>query len=126
MVKENSDDFILNSSIGIHMVSADGIIEYANQCELETLGYNREEYVGHHVSEFQIDAEDLDEMMCRLGRFETLKNFPSRVQGKNSIKYILYNSSVYQKNGEFIHTRCYGSEIEKSIYDAFRKLIHNK
>ena len=54
MFTENPEDFIYNSSIGIHVVSTKGIIVYANECELDVLGYEESEYVGHRVSEFQI------------------------------------------------------------------------
>jgi hypothetical protein len=121
MFTESPQEFIDNSSIGIHAVSPKGIIIYANLCELNVLGYTKSQYVGHHVSEFQIDGDCLSEMMLRLGRLETLSNFPARVQGKDGIKYIIYNSSVYDENGEFKHTRCYGTEVEKFIYDAFMK-----
>lgn len=121
MFTENPEDFIHRSSIGIHAVSPDGIIIYANECELEVLGYNQNEYIGHHVSEFQIDESCLSEMMKRLGRFDILKNFPARVRGKEEIKYIIYNSSVYEEDGQFKHTRCYGTEVEQFIYDVFFK-----
>ncbi|MEH6594451.1 MAG: PAS domain-containing protein [Colwellia polaris] len=121
MFTENPEDFINNSSIGIHVVSTKGIIVYANECELDVLGYKKSEYVGHHVSEFQIDSVCLSDMMTRLKRFEMLKNYPAKVQGKSEIKYIIYNSSVYEENNEFLHTRCYGTEVDKVIYDVFVK-----
>ena len=119
MFTETPEEFIHNSSIGIHAVSPDGIIIYANTCELEVLGYSKDQYVGHHVSEFQIDEACLTDMLARLGRFESLKNYPARVQGKNGIKYIIYNSSVYEVDGVFQHTRCYGTEVEEVIYDVY-------
>ena len=121
MLAESHESFVYNSSIGIHSVSADGIILYANMYELEILGYDKDEYVGHHVSEFQMDKFCLDDMMQRLGNFETLKNYPARVQGKNEIKYILYNSSVCKVDGQFEHTRCYANEIDEAIYQVFKR-----
>ena len=121
MYSENPEDFVNNSSIGIHAVSSDGIVIYANKCELDVLGYTKDEYIGHHVSEFQIDKASLSDMMARLRCFEELKNYPARVQGKSAVKYIIYNSSVYKKNGEFKHTRCYGTEVDEFIYDVFIK-----
>jgi len=58
-------------------------------------------------------------MMRRLGDLEMLKNYPARVQGKTGIKYIIYNSSVYEEGGDFLHTRCYGTEVDEVIYDVF-------
>jgi len=127
VITENPLDFIKNSNIGIHAVSPEGIIKYANQYELDILGYTEEEYVGHHVSEFQFDKSCLDLMMKKLTNFEAFANFPAMVYGKQKIKYILYNSSVYEADGEFIHTRCFGNEISKSVYHAcvldFKKLL---
>jgi len=121
MFIEKPEDFIDKSSIGIHAVSAEGIIVYANECELEVLGYTKDEYVGHHVSEFQADDDCLADMMARLGRFEKLQNYPAKVQGKNELKYIIYNSSVYEEEGKFTHTRCYATEVIEEIYDVFNK-----
>jgi len=119
MFTENPEEFLNNSSIGIHAVSSEGIIIYANMHELESLGYTKSQYVGHHVSEFQMDKNCLTDMMKRLGDFEKLKNYPAKVQGKDGIKYIIYNSSVYEENGEFLHTRCYGLEVDEVIFDVF-------
>ena len=124
MFTENPEEFLNNSSIGIHAVSPEGIIIYANRYELESLGYTQSQYVGHHVSEFQMDKNCLTDMMKRLGDFEKLKNYPAKVQGKDGIKYIIYNSSVFEQEGEFVHTRCFGTEVEEVIYDVFVKHLH--
>jgi len=130
MLVENATDFINNSNIGIHTVSPDGIIKYANEHELNVLGYTEDEYVGHHVSEFQFDKSCLDQMMSKLAKFESFTNFPAMVYGKHQIIYILYNSSVYERDGEFIHTRCYGNEISESVYHAckldYKKSLTNR
>jgi len=118
MIIENALDFIQNSNIGIHTVSPEGIIKYANEHELKVLGYTEKEYVGHHVSEFQFDKSCLEQMMIKLAKFEPFSNFPAMVYGKHKIKYILYNSSVYEEQGKFIHTRCFGNEISESVYQA--------
>ncbi|MCJ8296303.1 MAG: diguanylate cyclase, partial [Colwellia sp.] len=57
-------------------------------------------------------------MMNKLAKFEAFTNFPAMVYGKKKIKYILYNSSVYETEGEFIHTRCFGNEISENVYQA--------
>ena len=130
MLIENALDFIENSNIGIHVVSPEGIIKYANEHELNVLGYAEEEYVGHHVSEFQFDKSCLDQMMNKLAKLESFSNFPAMVYGKHGMKYILYNSSVYEEKGEFIHTRCFGNEISESVYNAckleYKKALSNR
>ena len=121
MFTENPDKFIHNSTVGIHAVSPDGYIVYANQWELDMLGYVKDEYIGHHEDEFQIDLDALAEFFQRLTVKGVVKNCPARVQGKFGIKYILYNSSVYEEEGEFIHTRCFATEIDEDMYLAFKE-----
>ena len=118
---ESSDNVLMNASIGIHFVNSEGIIIYANPFDLEMLGYSEDEYVGHHVSEFQIDAHILADILCRLGNKEPLSNYLARVQAKEKVKYILYNSNVYHKAGEFVHTRCFASEIDGDTFEVFKK-----
>ncbi|WP_252733807.1 PAS domain-containing protein [Pseudoalteromonas sp. C2R02] len=89
MFNENPEQFLEHSSVGIHSVSADGVILYANSYELEMLGYEKNEYVGHHVSGFQVDSNCLDDMLTRLNNLDVLKIYPAKVKGKNEIKYVL-------------------------------------
>lgn len=44
-------DFFQNGPIPLHWLSNTGHIIWANDVELETLGYTRDEYLGHHILE---------------------------------------------------------------------------
>ena len=80
--------------------------------------------MGYHVSEFQFDKSCLDQMMNKLVKLESFTNFPAMVYGKHKVLYMLYmlyNSSVYENESEFIHTRCFGSEISESVYYACKR-----
>ena len=43
-------DVLENAAEGIHRVGPDGIIQWANNSELELLGYRAEEYIGRHIA----------------------------------------------------------------------------
>jgi PAS domain-containing protein len=49
-------DFFQNAPIGIHSLSDKGIILWANDAELKSLGYSAEEYIGHSVVEVTLPA----------------------------------------------------------------------
>ncbi|HET9472187.1 MAG TPA: PAS domain-containing protein, partial [Usitatibacter sp.] len=51
------EDFLERAAEGLHMVGPDGTILWANQAELEMLGYRRDEYLGHKIQEFHVDGE---------------------------------------------------------------------
>ena len=67
-------DFLEHAVDGMHWVAGDGTILWANPAELELLGYARDEYVGHHIAEFHVDAATIDDILSRPMSNETLRN----------------------------------------------------
>jgi PAS domain S-box-containing protein len=105
-------DFIENAPIGLHWVGADGRILWANQAELDLLGYTREEYIGRHIAEFHADEDAISDILARLERNETLHDYEARLRSKDgSLRYVLISSNVRREGGEFIHTRCFTRDI---------------
>src|SRR5205085_1420990 len=123
---EELTDFIENASIPLHRVAADGKIIWANQAELDLLGYTKEEYIGHSISEFHEDKLIIDDILMRLANNDTLRNFPARLICKDgSIKEVLINSNAYIKDGKLIHTRCFTRDITE-FRDAQRKIASSE
>ena len=102
-------DHLDNGVVGLHWVAADGIILWANRADYEPLGYTREEWVGHHATEFHADHAALGDMWQRLSKGETIYNYPARLRHKNgSVQNVLISSSVlFDDAGNFVHTRCF-------------------
>jgi PAS domain S-box-containing protein len=101
-------DFFENATIGLHWVGPDGTILRVNQAELDMLGYNREEYVGHNIAEFHLDKEVIEDILSRLKAGEVLQDYEARLRCKDhSIIHARINSSVYREESKFIHTRCF-------------------
>ena len=118
-------DFIETSTIGLHWVGADGTILWVNQAELDLLGYAREEYVGKNIAEFHADDSVINDMLGRLSRGETLRDYPARLLHQDrSIRHVLINSSVLFEDGEFVHTRCFTRDVTslKQEQEAHRLL----
>ena len=105
-------DFVENASVGLHRVSSDGTILWANQTELDLLGYRSEEYIGHSIAEFHVDAALIEDMITRLSRGERVIDCETRMRCKDgSIRHVLVNSSAFFEDGKFIHTRCFTRDI---------------
>ena len=118
-------DFIETSTIGLHWVGADGTILWVNQAELDLLGYAREEYVGRNIAEFHADESVINDILGRLNRGETLRDYPARLRHHDrSIRHVLINSSVLFEDGEFVHTRCFTRDVTslKQEQEAHRLL----
>ncbi len=119
--EEQLTDFVENATVGLHWVGPDGIIQWANQCELNLLGYARDEYVGHPIAEFHADAPVIEDILLKLAAKEVLNNYEARLRCKDgSIRHVLINSNVRWEEDRFVHTRCFTRDVtdRKSLQDA--------
>lgn len=122
--EQELSDFVENANVGMHWVGVEGQILWANQAELDLLGYTREEYIGQPITKFHADAEVIEDILRRLQANETLHDYEARLLCKDgSIKYVLIDSNVFRKDGQFIHTCCFTRDItqRKQIQEALRE-----
>jgi PAS domain S-box-containing protein len=97
-------DFFDNSNIGLHWIGPGGTVLWANQAELDMLGYERDAYVGRHITEFHVDRPVIDDILSRLARSETLRGCSARMRAKDgSVRDVLISSGGMLEDGT---TRC--------------------
>ncbi|SKB44472.1 PAS domain S-box-containing protein [Parapedobacter luteus] len=115
-------DFFENASIPLHWVDGEGIIIWANQAELDVLGYTKEEYVGLPISNFHADPETIQDILTRLSNNETLHNYSARLKCKDgSIRHVLISSNVLRTDGKFVHTRCFTKDVTSIVEEEKRR-----
>jgi PAS domain S-box-containing protein len=117
--------FLDTAAIALHRVGPDGTILWANDAELEMLGYAREEYVGRHIAEFHVDQDAIADSLSSLRCGETLLEHPGRMRCKDgSIKHVLVDSSVLWDEGRFVHTQCFTRDVtERRKAEETRALL---
>jgi PAS domain S-box-containing protein len=122
--QQELEDFFENSVVGLHWVGPDGSILWANRAEMELLGYSADEYIGHHIAEFHVDREVIDDILLRLGRKEKLHGYEARLKCKDgSLRHVLISSSVLWENDKFVHTRCFTLDVteRRRVEQALRQ-----
>lgn len=124
MKERELNDFLENASIGMHRADVNGKILWANQEELDIFGCTREEYIGHHLSEFYADPQDTRILIDRLHTYNAVRNFETRIRRSDgSIRYVMINANVLWDNGKFVYTRCFTRDITdlKQTQSALRQ-----
>jgi PAS domain S-box-containing protein len=120
---EELTDFVENASIPLHWVDEKGIILWANQAELDALGFTYSEYVGQPINYFHADSDIIDDILTRLTNNETLNNYPARLKAKDGgMRHVLISSNVLRKDGKFVHTRCFTKDITEIKKEEQRKV----
>jgi PAS domain S-box-containing protein len=111
-VSSEVEDFFENGAMALHIVGRDGTILRANKAELDLLGYEASEYVGHHIADFHDDKEAIQDILKRLAHGEKIDRYPSRLKAKDgTIKDVEVTSSVHFQGDKFVHTRCFTSDV---------------
>ncbi|HEY2014904.1 MAG TPA: PAS domain S-box protein [Bryobacteraceae bacterium] len=107
-------DFLENAVIGMHWLAPDGTILWANRAQLDLLGYQPQQYVGHDFSEFVEDPEELAELLARLRNAEGVHGFEIRLRSSNgSFRWARIDANPWLHNGEFLHARCFVLDINE-------------
>ncbi|CAM9424577.1 unnamed protein product [Scytosiphon promiscuus] len=107
---EELKDFFNKAPIALHWLSDSGRVLWANDRELEVLGYSREEYIGANIMDFCPDSkDDVLEIFKQLGTGNTIRDVPVRFRTKaGKVQHLLIDSNVnYRPDGSFNHTRCF-------------------
>jgi PAS domain S-box-containing protein len=118
-------DFVDNAAEGMEWLDPDGVVLWANRAQLDLLGCSEAEYVGHHVSDFHVDRDAVDEFFACLAAADTVRDHEVRVRcNGGAIKHVLINANVYRKDGHIVHTRCFSRDItaRKRAHDALMRL----
>lgn len=109
------DDSFENGAVALHIVDRNGIILRANRAELDLLGYEEAEYVGHHISEFHADKAALEHILGQLARGQKIDQHPARLIAKDgSIRHVLVTSNACFRDGAFVRTRCFTIDVTAS------------
>ena len=105
-------DFLENATVGMHWVGPDGTILWANDAELQLLGYARSEYLGRNIADFHADRAAIEDIMKLLSTGRPIHDCEARLVAKDgSIKYVAIDSNVFFEDGKFVHTRCFTRDI---------------
>jgi PAS domain S-box-containing protein len=105
-------DFLENGILPMHWIDAEAKVIWANQAELDLLGYTRDEYIGRPITDFHVDQEAIHDILDRLGRREELRGYKARLRRKDgSLRTVRIYSNACCDGDQFLHTRCFTVDV---------------
>jgi PAS domain S-box-containing protein len=123
--QKNLEDFFQNAPVGLHWAGANGRILWANERELDMLGYSQEEYIGRFLSDFHEDPAAIKDFIHRLVKGEQVEKLESRVRRKDgALQSVAICANALWENGTFVHTRSFTLDIteQKQAEESLKNL----
>ncbi len=115
-------DFIDSASLALHWVNREGVIIWANQAELDLLGYRKEEYIGFPIADFHTDQDTISKILHMLLNNQRVEDYPASLRCKNGdIKHVVINSSALMKDDEFVHSMCFTKDVTEAVLAEKRR-----
>jgi PAS domain S-box-containing protein len=101
---------------GLLQVGADGTIQWANVAQLELLNCQWQDCQGKPAAEFYADQAEGREVLARLARGETLRDYRTNLRtGNGSSRRVLLNSSAEIQNGRLLCARLLTQDITERL-----------
>lgn len=105
-------EFAENADIPLHCLDQSGSIVWANNAELNFLGYSRQEYIGQPIAKFHADKQAVTDIFNQLLQGKSLTHQVAKLIAKDgSIKDVAIYSSAFKEEGKLIHTRCFTIDL---------------
>ncbi|WP_242538481.1 hybrid sensor histidine kinase/response regulator [Trinickia acidisoli] len=99
-------DFVENAAEGLHRIAGDGTILWANAAELDLLGYDYDEYVGHPIGEFYFDPSVIETILEKLCAGETIRDELVRLRCRDGrVRHVLLHANALFDQGRLLYTR---------------------
>ncbi len=104
--------FLETTMVALHWVGPDGVILWANQAELDLVGYTREEYVGQRSAGFHREPRRIEELLSRLMRGEVIRDYEARLRTKDgATPNVLITASGVFESGKFVYGQVFTVDI---------------
>lgn len=95
-----------HAAVGLSFIDPEGRVLWANQTELNFMGFDEGEYVGRHLAESLVDPEVASDLLGRMARREPVSSYEARMRARDgSIKQVLIDGSGFFRDGMFVHSR---------------------
>lgn len=107
-------DLFENASVGLLLVSPEGVVVRANPSFLATIGAKARRVINRALADWMPDLAEEKELLERLARRETLHNHPAELRTRRGTpRYVLIDADGQWEEGRLIHSRWFVRDISR-------------
>lgn len=107
-------DLFDEASVGLVLLSRNGIILRANDAFCEVLGRSSKKVAGLALRVFHPEPAAVAAMLRRLATRQTLHNFPTELRARDgSVRHVLVDANALWERGRFVHSRWFVRDISQ-------------
>lgn len=115
LMERETAETLENAAEGIHQVSPEGVILWANRAQVQFLGYERHEFVGRPIAEFHFDRVGMEAALESLRRGEAVPERAVEMRCKDgSAKPVLARYLACLRDGKLASIRGYLRDLTDS------------
>jgi len=108
------DDLFEHASVGLVLVSPEGVVLRANRAFTALLERRAEDVVDRPIHSFHPEARVPDELLKRLARRETVIHFATEFHAaKGDVRFVLVDADGHWEKGRLVHTRWFVRDISR-------------
>ncbi len=105
-------EFAENANVPLHCLDHTGTIVWANNAELNFLGFTSEEYIGQPIARLHAKQETISDIFKQLTQGKSLSHYRAQLIAKDgSIKDVAIYASAFQETDSLIYTRCFTIDL---------------
>jgi PAS domain S-box-containing protein len=102
-------------TVPMHIVDLNGVIQYANQADLQLLGYSRDDYVGHSITELHVDSAAAQEHLQTLRGGVESHSFEVQLRhADGSVHSIQITAGPHASGTDTPYIQCFSNDVTVS------------
>lgn len=98
-------------TVPMHVVDREGVIRYANQADLDLLGYEQEHYVGRSIADFHVREADARELIDLLRQGEELQDHEVTLRHRNGASRVVLITTGIHHGDDADLIQCFPRDV---------------
>ncbi|HYH13564.1 MAG TPA: PAS domain S-box protein [Thermomicrobiales bacterium] len=99
-------------AVPMSVLDREGVIQYANQADLDLLGYERDDYVGRPITDFLLYPATGRDLLDKLRRGEAMSDYEVALRHRSGEpRMVQITTGIHQDDTDIVYIQCFSRDI---------------